>query len=194
MRKGVVVILVLLVLGGCAANRCTMREAGVEKSLTLRWQRLVDEDGKTCERCDLTEKEVEKAFQSLKKSLAPLGIKVTLQENVLDSATVARDVSRSNLIWVGDQPLEKWLGAEVGKSPCASCCEKLGSNVECRTVKIEGKTYEAIPADLIVKAGLLAASELLDKPDEPCCPSECPTGEESSNCCPDSGRDSKKDE
>lgn len=37
---------------------------------------------------------------------------------------------------------------------------------------MEGATYESIPADLIVRAGLLAAAEMLAEPDEksqPCC-------------------------
>jgi hypothetical protein len=47
-------------------------------------------------------------------------------------------------------------------------------------VEVEGEIYEAIPADLIVRAGLLAASELLGgKTDTSCCPQEnvCPPGQ-----------------
>ncbi|UCG31466.1 MAG: DUF2703 domain-containing protein [candidate division WOR-3 bacterium] len=150
------------------------------KTLTIRWQRLVDEKGQTCERCGATEKEVQTACQNLEKSLTPLGIQVNLEEKALDSATCAKDVSESNRIWIDDRPLEEWLNAVVGKSSCEFCCEELGPDVECRTVTIEGRTFETIPANLIVKAGLLAASHLLNvESNEPCC-GEKPSG----GCCP----------
>jgi len=158
------------------------------KTLAIRWQRLVDENGQTCERCGATEKEVQKACQNLEKSLTPLGIKVVLEEKALDSATCAKDISESNRIWINNRPLEEWLGAEVGKSSCDFCCEELGPDVECRTVTHEGQTFETIPANLIVKAGLLAASRLLTVDSkEPCC-GEKPSG----NCCPQSGTDAEK--
>lgn len=140
------------------------------KTLKIKWQRLVDENGQTCERCKGTEKELQKAFQSLKKSLAPLGIKVALEKKELDPVTCAKDVSQSNRIWVGERTLEKWLDASGGKSPCGFCCEELGEDVECRTIVVKGKTYEAVPAKLIIKAGLIAASRI----------SEVSTGE---SCC-----------
>lgn len=160
------------------------------KMLTIKWQRLVYGSGQTCQRCGLTGKEVQKAFRSLKKSLTPLGIKVTLEEKVLDPESCAKDISQSNRIWIDEKPLEEWLGAEVGKSPCATCCAEIGSEVECRTVEVKGEIYEEIPAELIIKAGLLAASQLFDvAPGKPCCESETPTKKPSGVCCPgyDSG-------
>ncbi len=50
--------------------------------------------------------------------------------------------------------IEEWLGGTTGQSPCCDVC---GPN-DCRTVTVDGQTYEAIPADLIVRAGLLAAA------------------------------------
>lgn len=133
------------------------------KILKIKWQRLVDDDDKTCERCGTTGNEIRNAVEKLKTSLKPLGIEVVLEEKAIDPATCAKDVSQSNRIWVGEQPLEEWLGAQVGKSPCSTCCEELGENVECRTVAIGGNTYEAIPADVIAQAGLLAAAEIVKK-------------------------------
>ncbi len=141
------------------------------KTLAIRWQRLVDEKGQTCERCGSTEQELQKAIQSLKKSFAPLGIEVALEKKALDPATCAKDVTQSNRIWINEQSLEEWLSAEVGKSPCGFCCEGLGDSVECRTVTIGDQTFEAIPAKLIIKAGLLAASQSINvNTSEPCCP------------------------
>ena len=154
------------------------------KVLKITWQRLVDEKGQTCERCGATERHLQKAFQSLKKSLAELGIKVTLEKKTLDPATCAKDISQSNRIWVGQQTLEQWLGAKIGKSPCGFCCAGLGDEVECRTVEVGGQVYETIPAKLIVRAGLLAAAGLYEESLlGPCCPGAS-VEMDISPCCP----------
>ena len=157
------------------------------KTLKVRWQRLVDEKGQTCQRCGSTEKEVQKAILILTQSLAPLEIQVILEKKALDPATCAKDISQSNRIWIGGRALEKWLGAEVGQSPCATCCPKLGSKVECRTVKVGEQTYEEIPASLIIKAGLLAASQLVEAGlKEPGCEKETSPESQPRSCCPKS--------
>jgi len=157
------------------------------KVLKITWQRLVDEKGQTCQRCGSTKKELQKAFQSLKKSLAPLGIKVALEKKTLDPATVAKDISQSNRIRVGERTLEEWLGAQVGKSLCGFCCAELGEQVECRTVKVEGQVYETIPAKLIVKAGLLAAAGLYGESSaKSCCPHGSSVKTDIPPCCPTS--------
>ena len=162
------------------------------KTLTIRWQRLVDEKGQTCERCGSTEKEVQKAFQNLEKSLAPLGIKVTLEKQALDPKTCAEDISQSNRIWIGERAIEEWLDAKVGKSLCGFCCDELSDSVECRTVILENEVYETIPAILIIKAGLQAASQMLIvAPDEPCCPEKTPC-EVPCGDSPEQDSDSKK--
>jgi hypothetical protein len=107
------------------------------KNLTIRWQRLINETGQTCERCTDTGDKVEAAFNKLKKSLSELDIKVELIKETLDFSIFIKDPLQSNRIWIGDKPLEKWLDASVGKSQCCEVC------------------------DLIVRAGLLAAAELL---------------------------------
>ena len=151
------------------------------KVLKIEWQRLVDEKGQTCQRCGSTEKEVQKAFQNLKQSFIPLGMEVVLEEKALDAATCAKNISQSNRIWIGGRPLEEWLNAQVGQSPCETCCAELGSDVECRTLKVEGEVYEVIPADLIVRASLLAVADLTktkasgsscceSNKEKPCCP------------------------
>ncbi|MCF7810597.1 DUF2703 domain-containing protein [bacterium] len=155
------------------------------KLLTIRWQRLVDDENQTCERCTSTETELQKAFVILKNSLELMGIKVVLEKNTIDSETFTENISESNRIWIGERPLEEWLGAEVGESECGSCCDIINDVVECRTVTVGSETYEEIPAELIVKAGLLAAAQLLGaSSEESCCPSPVPTSGEKSGCCP----------
>lgn len=148
-------------------------------TLTITWQRLV-EDGETCPRCGGTGEEVRKAARALGQALAPLGIEVVLEEVELSFEEFERQPLDSNQILIGGRPIEEWLGAKAGKSPC---CEVCGPN-ECRTLTVEGRVYEAIPQDLIIRAGLLAAAGLAGAgPRQPCCaPVEAaPRGK---GCCP----------
>lgn len=138
------------------------------KKLNIVWQRLVDERGQTCDRCGTTETAVGEAVQKLKRSLKDLGIDVVLETKTLSPSTFLKDSLESNRIWVAGEPIEKWLSATSGQSKCCSTC----GDSDCRTVTVDGNTYEAIPADLIVKAGLLAGAQLLHgEPDVSCCPS-----------------------
>ncbi len=153
------------------------------KVLKIKWQRLlIDESGQTCPRCGSTEKELDKAVSALKQSLAPLGIEVILEKLVIDAVTFTKDVLESNRIWIGEKPLEEWLGAEVGQSLCCEVC----GNAECRTVGIREKIYETIPADLIIKAGLVAASQIVAaEPKETCCENNVSKKKPSGICCPE---------
>lgn len=182
MKKTFLILLALIIAGGSAF--AGSKEVNHTKTITISWQRLVDEKGQTCERCASTEEELQKAFQSLKQSLTPLRIEVILEKKALNPTTCAKDISQTNRIWVGERTLEEWVGAQVGKSPCGFCCEELGDSVECRTIIFEGKTYETIPANLIIKASLLAASQLLTVgPDTPSCGDKSQT-KKPSGCCP----------
>jgi len=189
MKKCFAVLVTLGLLSSCAAPGNKVSEEKKVKMLTVRWQRLVDEKGQTCERCGSTEKELQEALGSLKKSLGSLGIEVVLDKRALDPKTCAKDISQSNRIWIGERPLEAWLGAKVGKSVCGFCCAHLGDAVECRTMTVGGKTYEAIPAKLIIKAGLLAGSQLLDAPSgQSGCQAPRSIQKKSSKCCPTSAQ------
>lgn len=126
--------------------------------LRVRWQRLV-KDGRTCDRCGDTESEVRRATDTLRQVLAPLGIEPRLEVAEVDEATFFANPLESNRIWVADRPMEDWLRGTVGSSPCCSVC----GDSACRTVEISGTVFEAIPERVIIKAGLLAAVEMLDQ-------------------------------
>ena len=126
------------------------------KTLSIEWQRLLDEHEQTCPRCGSTEQEVEKAATSLDRELKPFEINVSLVKKAIDPETFMKDVIQSNQILIAGKTLEDWLGAETGQSPCCEVC----GDAECRTVEYADQTHETIPADLIVKAGLLAASQV----------------------------------
>lgn len=129
------------------------------KTLTIRWQRLVNESGQTCTRCEETGNTVKTAFDKLKKALAVLDIEVELEKETLSFLIFTKDPLQSNRVWIGGRPLEEWIGATVGKSQCCDVC----GDSECRTISTGQSTFDAIPEDLIIRAGLLAAAELFIK-------------------------------
>jgi len=167
MMKVFATVAAMLVVTGCAAT-----QVGSKHTVTVKWQRLVDERGQTCQRCGTTQDKVRQGAQLLRRCLRPLNMQVVLEETPLDPETVARDVSESNRIFLDGRPLEDWLHAKEGRSLCGSCCDQLGTRVECRTTVVDGRAYEAIPAVFIVRAGLLAADAALaaDAPPQTCCP------------------------
>jgi hypothetical protein len=176
-------MLVCLSLLVCCTAPAKKKIGGIEvKTLNILWQRLVDERGQTCDRCGTTETAVDEAVQKLKRSLQELGIDVVLEKETLNPSAFLKDPLDSNRIWVAGEPIEKWLSATSGRSQCCSAC----GDSDCRTVTVDGQIYEAIPAELILKAGLLAATELLrGEPPSTCCRT---TDSSSVNqeCCPPS--------
>ncbi len=126
------------------------------KPLLILWQRLVSQ-GKTCDRCNSTYQEITVAVEKLKQSLAPLGIEPKLQIRELDERTFKANPSESNRIWIAGKPMEEWVGARIGSSPCCSVCGTL----ECRTVEVEGTVFETVPEALFLKAAMRAVAELL---------------------------------
>ena len=124
------------------------------RTLKIQWQRLIIDD-QTCQRCGTTEAEVDKAFKSLKQSLNPLGIAVVLEKRSLTQSEFEKNPSKSNLILIGERSLEDWLQAQTGQSACCGPC----GDAECRTIETQGKIYETIPAELIIKAGFIAAGQ-----------------------------------
>ena len=148
-------------------------------ALKIKWQRLVA-NGQTCPRCGSTGEEIEKAVSVLRQSLAPLGIEVILEKGELSVEEFEKNPLESNKIWINDRPLEEWIGGAVGQSPCCDVC----GPSECRTVTVEGEIYETIPSELIVKAGLLAASKLISaETNETCCTNRTSKTSKTS-CCP----------
>lgn len=128
------------------------------KNLSITWQRLVDESGSTCPRCAGTEQEMQRAVERLRAALEPLGVQPVLETREIVPATFMQQPDQSNRIWIGGRPLEDWLGARTGSSRCCDAC----GDEECRTLEINGASHEVIPEALVVRAGLIAASQLLD--------------------------------
>lgn len=128
------------------------------KTLPIVWQRLVSDQGSTCPRCHGTGQEVESAVEQLKTALAPLGVLPVLEIKAIDQATFLEAPLQSNQVLIAGQTIEHWLGGQTGSSPC---CAECGDN-DCRTLEVGGQSYEVVPEALLVRAGVIAASRLLD--------------------------------
>lgn len=146
--------------------------------LKIKWQRLIA-NGQTCPRCRSTEEEIEKAVSVLKQSLMPLGIEIVLEKSELQFSEFERNPLESNKIWINDRLLEERIGGVAGQSPCCDVC----GPSECRTVKVEEEIHETIPAELIIKAGLLAASKLVNAETNGTCTNRT-TKTSKTSCCP----------
>ncbi len=157
MQKYFGFMMCLALLAGCTTTGKNASGAKKKAALEIRWQRLVDEKGRTCGRCGTTEAATEDASKKLRRSLKPLNIDVAVEKVPLSAAAFAKDPLESNRIWVAGKPIEEWLQATVGKSQCSGSC----GEAECRTITVDGRTYDAIPSELIVKAGLLASAQLI---------------------------------
>ncbi len=127
----------------------------MKKILPIVWQRLVTADGETCERCGNTYMEMLRAVEKLREQLAPLGIEPVLRTQSLTEHEFKVQPQESNRIWIGDKPLEEWLDASVGQSPCCAAC----GDENCRTLEVDNTVYESIPEALIIQAGLKAAQQ-----------------------------------
>lgn len=128
-------------------------------TIKITWQRLVDDKGETCDRCRDTERELDKAVRFLQKTLAPGGVRFSVEKKGLESQEFSQDPAQSNRLWIDGRPLEKWVQADVGQSPCCGPCQ----GAECRTLELNGTIHETIPAELIIKAGLLAVQRQVKK-------------------------------
>jgi hypothetical protein len=136
------------------------------RTLEIHWQRLVDAHGKTCVRCAATGDAVRLAIERLGTALAPLGIDVVQMTEALDVSRFHANPLDSNRISIAGKPLESWLGATSGQSRCCSTC----GGADCRTLEVDGEVFEAVPAELIIRAGLHAAADMLGAvPDATCC-------------------------
>lgn len=122
------------------------------KKMPIVWKRLV-KDGQTCTRCGDTGRELHAAVSKLAAALQPLGIEPVLETQEIDEAAFKADPAESNRVWIAGQPIEIWLGAGAGMTPCCSVC----GDSDCRTIEVDGRSFATIPEAQIIRAGLMAA-------------------------------------
>lgn len=136
------------------------------KSLVISWQHTVCQSMKPCNRCLMTPEEVKTAYEKLQSALAKLDIEV-----ILDEQTEAQE---GDHILINGKALENLLGGKLVKRQCASCPGADGETKEYNTLELDGTVYEIIPAALIIRAGLLVASELFAAKSSLPCGTETP--------------------
>ena len=130
------------------------------KTLPIIWQHLVNAEKQTCSRCGTTGEELRKALQVLEAELLPQGIQPHLEIRTMSEEEFLTHPEESNRIWIMGVPLEDLVGGTQGSSTCHDVCH----GEQCRTVESQGKTYDAVPASLIVQAAHRALSP--EKPAE----------------------------
>ena len=142
------------------------------KHMSIVWKRLV-KGGETCTRCGNTGHELEAAVTKLAASLQPFGIEPVLETQEIDEDTFKANTSESNRVWIAGKPIEEWLVANVGMSRCCSVC----GESDCRTLEVGGRTYETIPEEQFIKAGLMAGSQMMTSTSSPDkCGASCGSG------------------
>jgi len=119
-------------------------------------------DLSTCERCGATDKVLDDTLSELKPELK--SVKVTVNRIKIESNEGARkyDFIRSPTIRINGIDIEKILTGKLDvkdnycescASGCgASCSEATGGGTQCRIVEYKGKTYEAVPKEMIKDA------------------------------------------
>ncbi len=170
MKRILLTIFVLIVLPLAMVAQAKDMEA--ERKLVIRWQHAVCQNDNPCERCINTPLEIQQAFDDLKSSLTGLGITVTMEEKKIKH--------HDDRLFINDRDVIDLLKGERVKTACANCFDENGNPRTCTSLKLGEDIFEVIPAELIIKAGLMSASELITAPPEP------PCGEKKTPCegCP----------
>ncbi|MBN2543146.1 DUF2703 domain-containing protein [bacterium] len=191
MRKLLPSILTILLLVSVCSFLNAAETETQQKTLSIKWQKYLAASDSSCCRFTNTEKELEKAVSTLEKTLAPLGISVELEADEINKEDFLKDPTQANVIWLADKRIEDWLSADIGKAKCDKLSTELGKDIECRTIMLDGKTYDSIPSELIVKAALLASSEMLTASpiEHDCVNKECP--HKKAAVCPKTGKPCK---
>ena len=120
------------------------------KKLLIEWKHFT-KDGKTCDRCSQTGRNLIRVFKGLKAEFDSRDIQIELKETKLPENRMAE----SNSIIIDGVPIENIISnAKVGENVCHSCTELIGQPDDCccRTIEHEEKTFEEIPASMIKKA------------------------------------------
>lgn len=144
------------------------------KTHIIEWKRLVRQ-GRTCDRCGDTGETLRKVVRELNAGCGAKRARFRLKTSRLPASRVAE----SNSILIDGRPLEQIVpGVTVTETECNSCGELTGRSMQCRAITVDGRTHDAVPAELISSAICRVAD---------CCGEDC-------NCdcgCDESGAKSR---
>ncbi|MDH3691963.1 MAG: DUF2703 domain-containing protein [Gammaproteobacteria bacterium] len=115
------------------------------RTLEIEWKHL-EKDDATCFRCAETGATVKDFIENMNDTCLEEGIRISLQETVLDEDRIPE----SNSLSFNGMLLEDVLeNLKVSQNYCGSCTELTGTRTYCRTVERDGETYEEIPESII---------------------------------------------
>ena len=127
------------------------------KVIVLTWQKSEAAACQNCDKCGITEQDMQKAAAELKTQLADKKMNVVVKPRAAGTGkTVAASACN---VWVCDIPLETWIGASINTRPCEGQgdCQKMTH----KALYLNGSEYEKIPPELVVEAGMRAANMLI---------------------------------
>lgn len=117
-------------------------------SIIIEWKHF-DKEGNTCKRCSDTGISIQTAISELKEELEKKNIGISFKETKLSES----EIKESNSIVINGIPIEDLLAdTKAIETHCNSCCELIGSSINCRALDCNGQTTEDIPVGLIKKA------------------------------------------
>lgn len=120
-------------------------------------------DLSTCERCQATDKVLDEALDELREELKNVKeIKVNKIKIMSDEEAKKHNFVRSPTIKINSVDIEEILTGKLEEKDnycesCAgvcgdACSEVSGGGTKCRIVEYRGKTYEAVPKEMIKDA------------------------------------------
>ena len=120
----------------------------VMKNLLIEWKHF-DKEGNTCKRCSDTGVSIQTAVDELKEELKKKEIEILFEETKLSE----NGIKESNSILFNGIPIEELLDdTKAVETQCNSCCELIGSSVNCRALDCHGQITEEISVELIKSA------------------------------------------
>lgn len=137
------------------ANGCSKSDG--KNVVILEWQKGATEACQTCDACGVSEQEIKAAAAQLKTKLADKKVRVKIVERKATDGTPERP--SASRMWVCGIPLETWLGARAAMTPCPDAKSREAVRP---ALYVDDQSYSVIPADLMVKAGVMAANQLLE--------------------------------
>lgn len=149
----ILVVLLAFVLAGCSRHKDQL-------TLVIQWQKADTDACLACTNSGATEKDIRQAFDKLTRQLAAKGIRVELVEKKAVTDTTVPETATGQM-WVGDVPVETWLGANTQSRICSACpAGKYGKGHLHKSLILDGQVYDPIPVELMVRAGMNAARQL----------------------------------
>jgi len=147
-------LVLILAVFGCSRNK---------EPLTLRieWQKADTDACLACKGGGAREADIQKAFERLSKQLAAKGIRVELVEKKATVDSTVPEIAGGQM-WLGNLPVENWLGASTQGKICPACpVGKYGKGHMHKSLVLDGQVYDPIPVELMVRAGMNAAQQLV---------------------------------